>query len=736
VISSRARLVVTLLAAAFAAKLIVLLELRSHPLLGADGGLDTTVYLQLASQVLAGNRALGPGLYFVSPLYIYFLAGVLSVVNDLTAVRLIQILLGTAAVACVFVAAHEWFGRRAAVFAAILASLTGLFTFHEVLLLQAALDPFLTAAALAALAIAFRPRSPVSARSFRHASDSRNRTRREGRAVSQARVRTAGDLWFGASGLLFGIQTLNRPNVLVPAVVVVALLAIARRWRPATAMAAGVLIALAPVAIRNIVVSGDWTPASSHGGLNFYIGNNADADGAYHPVPGITPTIAGQREDARRIAQEATGRALSDADVSAYFYQLGWSWIRLHPSQAAALFAKKLWLTLAADFVPLNDSYPFYRWDAHTFLRWLFVGPWLLIPLGAIGLLLAFPASVEDREANALTTRRLSYSIWLSFIPAYSFSVAIFFAAERYRLPLLVPFCIGAGAALDEAIARRHGFRAHVEGVILIAVLALTALVNWPTHRDDGRTEERVRMAEAMIRRGQPDEAERWLAKAEEGSGSHGLMEFRVGRAFLATHTPEAAVRHFERALQIDRGQPEVEYALGQALVDASRPREAIPHLRAGMRGGVRVDLAGFDLARALGATGDRTGALQQLQTLRPSNPDEGESWQALGQLAMQLRAPSLAASFFNEAIRARPNASKPRQDMGLALTMLGRYPEALANFEQAVVLDPSDAAAQLNLAVAYGESGRTEDARFHAQEALRLRPGYERAEQFLRALK
>ena len=56
-------------------------------------------------------------------------------------------------------------------------------------------------------------------------------------------------------------------------------------------MTAGLVLALLPVAIRNYAVAGDWSPASSHGGLNFYIGNNANADGTYRPVPGITPDM-------------------------------------------------------------------------------------------------------------------------------------------------------------------------------------------------------------------------------------------------------------------------------------------------------------------------------------------------------------------------------------------------------------------------------------------------------------
>ena len=121
----------------------------------------------------AGDWWLGPGLYFVSPLYIYFLAATLAAGDSFTAARVIQIVLGTAAVGFIYVAAREWFGSRAAWLAAILAALTGLFTFHEVLLLQASLDPFLTSAALACAGLsrsrAAAPRMRLACRLVRRA---------------------------------------------------------------------------------------------------------------------------------------------------------------------------------------------------------------------------------------------------------------------------------------------------------------------------------------------------------------------------------------------------------------------------------------------------------------------------------------------------------------------------------------------------------------------------------------
>jgi 4-amino-4-deoxy-L-arabinose transferase-like glycosyltransferase len=156
-----------LLALVFLLKLAVLLQLRNHPLLQPDAGLDTTAYVDLAHRVLKGDWGLGPGVYYVSPLYVYFLAAGLSLLKSFTAVRVAQIALGTAAVAFIFLMTRAWFGPRAAWIASGLAALTGLFTFSEVLILQASIDAFLTSAALYALTRGLSADSPPERRGNR-----------------------------------------------------------------------------------------------------------------------------------------------------------------------------------------------------------------------------------------------------------------------------------------------------------------------------------------------------------------------------------------------------------------------------------------------------------------------------------------------------------------------------------------------------------------------------------------
>ncbi len=682
------------LAGVLALKLVAVAQLWDHPLLQPDAGLDTTVYTQLAARVRAGDLALGPGLYFVSPLYIYFLAAVLGVTRSYGAALGVQALLGAAAVGCIFVAAREWFGRRAAWIAAALAALTGVFTFFESVLLQSALDPFLTAAALAALAVALHRHRDEAAR------------------------------WFFAAGLAFGVQALNRPNVLAPALAIAVLLVLMGRWRGALLVAVGLAVALAPAAIRNGLVAGTWSPLASHGGLNFYIGNNGEADGTYHVVDGITPDISGQAGDARSVAQQALGRTLTDAEVSAYFYRLGFDWMRAQPTAALRLFLRKIGYAFTAEHLTLNYSYPFYAYDMRTLLALLVIGAGLLVPLGAAGAVCAAPT----REVGA-------WLIWISFVPVYAIAVALFFVSERYRLPLLIPMCVCAGGAIDWAIALRargsHGRVAAAAAVVTAAAIA----VNWPLGLDDGRTEERTRMAEQLIANGRANDAEPWIALAAADPRQGGLVEFRAGRALLQQHQADAAVRHLDRAAALDPSRPEIDYALGQALMDAGKAAEAVPHLRKAVAGGVRVDVARFDLARALALAGGRAGAVATLHTVQPHAAGDAASWMALGDLALQLEAADLAASFYERAVAAAPNAAKAHEQHALALAVAGRSREALPEFEQAVALDPNDSAAELNLAVALAGAGRVEDAKPHAEAALRLAPNYARARQFLGAL-
>jgi 4-amino-4-deoxy-L-arabinose transferase-like glycosyltransferase/Flp pilus assembly protein TadD len=649
------RVPILCLGGGFVLKLFVVLQLRDHPLLQPDVGLDTTAYAELARRVVAGDLALGPGLYFISPLYIYFLAAGLAVTDSFTAVRVLQVLLGTASVGFVFLSARDWFGERPAWIAAGVATLTGLFTFYESLILQASLDGVLTSAALL--------------------------------SVTRG-LTTKKNIWWTAAGIVFGLALLNRPNMAFGFAAIAAALLVTQRVRPLALIVAGLALGVAPVAIRNVVVSNQWSVSSSHGGLNFYIGNREAATGFFHPVPGITPNIKGQAEDARRVAEKALGRPQSDAETSSYFFGLAWTWIRQHPVDAASLFARKLGYTFSSHHVALPHSYPYYAYDAGTMLRFYAVGPWLLIPLGLVGLVFLAPPA----------PRRRDYLIWAAFVPGYALGVAAFFVAERYRLPLLVPLCIGTGAAIDGAVRAVGSRRASTLAAPAIVFTALFVLSNWRLPLHDGRWEEGLRLAEHLVTIGRYDEAEQLISTLEANAPRRGVAA----------------------------------YGVGVQLVAAKQGARALPHLRRAFEAG--MPQSGYDLAVALQQTGELAAAARVIHDIRPSSTDDAEVWLKIGRLAMQVKAPAEAERFFRQAVAMQPDQASARVQYGLNLLVLDRCDAAIPELAEATRLDPKDPDALAHLAYCEIKVGRTAEARTHAEAALALSPAHALAGQVLEA--
>ena len=670
---------------ALALRLVLLWQLHAHPLLQPGFGLDTDLYVDLARRVAGGDFLLAPGAYPAAPLYLYFLGGVFSLTGgSLLAARLTQALLGSLAVWFVGDAARRVFGPRAAAPAAALAALCGPFAFNEILILQSSLDPLLTALGLWTLA----------------------------RAVDQERSRP----WF-VCGLALAALALNRPNALpFLAVVAVGLLASRRRagLGAVSAYAAGAMLVIAPVTARNLHVTGEFVLVAAHGGFNFYVGNNADADGTYRSVAGVTPSSVRQQADARAVAEKAEGRPLTDGEVSSYFYGKAWEWMRSSPADALALQLRKLRYVFSADEISLNYSYTYYRVDEPTVLALMPVGAWLLVPLGLCGLV----ACARPRE----------YWLWAAFVPVYAGSVALFFVSERYRLPMLVPLCAASGGLIAWAGACvTSGARRPLVGASL-AVGVLTIATWWPTALDNGRSEERTAMAEALIRSGAVARGQSLADRALADHPQPALLSFRVGRALQARGDRTAAIARYQQALEADPVRVEVRYFLGQCLLDERRVAEAIPHLDAAVTAGVRLDTAPFDLARALAAMSEYHAARRALARLQiPAVADTG-SFAAAGQLAEALADGALAIRFYAQAAERADAPVALQERLGVLLAMAGRGREAVTVLERAVARQPSSASLHLNLAVAFAQEGRLADARARVAEALRLRPDYPQA--------
>ncbi|MFI5179357.1 MAG: tetratricopeptide repeat protein, partial [Vicinamibacterales bacterium] len=337
--------------------------------------------------------------------------------------------------------------------------------------------------------------------------------------------------------------------------------------------------------------------------------------------------------------------------------------------------------------------YEFFADDAMTLLRWLVVNPWLIVPLGIVGL-----ALVPTRD------RRADFVVWVSFVPAYAAAVAAFFVAERYRVPLFVPLCVGTGALVDRAVdairARDTWSRRWLAGAAASAAI-LFALVSWPLPQSDSREGDRVRMASRAAEAGRFDEAERWAGLAEQASTSP------VG----------------------------VEAAVGHALVAANQPARALGYLERAQARGSRDPLLLIDLATAKKELGDTAAAIAVLRTLDiPAGAEVHLRLQA-GRLAAMLGATDLAEQHFRQAVRERPDLADAWAQLGFDLLVRNDVTEAAKALTEAVRLNPRDPVALGGLAVCESRLGKTDDAIAHARAALAIDPKEALSAQVLAAL-
>jgi type IV pilus assembly protein PilF len=74
--------------------------------------------------------------------------------------------------------------------------------------------------------------------------------------------------------------------------------------------------------------------------------------------------------------------------------------------------------------------------------------------------------------------------------------------------------------------------------------------------------------------------------------------------------------------------------------------------------------------------------------------------------------------------LRAADDSAREQVDFGLKVAQKGLWQEARFRFERAVLLDPQNAAALNDLAIALEQMGDFEKAREYYEKALALKPG------------
>ncbi len=367
-------------------------------------------------------------------------------------------------------------------------------------------------------------------------------------------------------GFLLGLSALARPTVLILVPAILLWMLFTREWRSLRAYssrASVLLIALgltiAPATVHNLIVGQDFVLISSQAGVNFWIGNNPEADGKSALAPG-SQVRAGEYVDnvwlsSVMIARGRTNEELKASQVSRYWFRQGLNYWVNEPASAAGLFLKKCYFMINGTEIPSNRSIYFYA--GHSKL-WSFLvsrGPLkfpfgLLLPLAAAGMVLV------DRRR---------YSLLYLTIAFYALGVVLFFVNARFRLPLIPLLIIFAAGGLSAfiSLAKRGKWKSLIAPFIVFAVFSWFANTSWFGVADEDLSKPHLEIGNSYFIAGEYDKALSSFVRAYELNPRSVAILNALGAIHYLGRDFDKAEKFYLEALALPNLYPQIPNNLG-----------------------------------------------------------------------------------------------------------------------------------------------------------------------------
>jgi len=218
-----------------------------------------------------------------------------------------------------------------------------------------------------------------------------------------------------------------------------------RRARQVAVFAAGLLLVVGPVSLRNRIVGGEWVLISYNAGVNFYLGNNPDYERtvAARPGTGWSEVVDLPQREAG-ITQPGAG--------SSYLLGKALEYIRTDPGGYVALLLYKGYLFWHGAEIPRNTD-PYWAAEYSPLLRLLLWKYGLAFPFGLVSALALLGTAYVLHKPQRRTPA--AYLVLL-FVGSYMLSVVLFFVTGRYRLPAVPGLLLLAAYGACPLAGLRH----------------------------------------------------------------------------------------------------------------------------------------------------------------------------------------------------------------------------------------------------------------------------------------
>jgi adenylate cyclase len=206
------------------------------------------------------------------------------------------------------------------------------------------------------------------------------------------------------------------------------------------------------------------------------------------------------------------------------------------------------------------------------------------------------------------------------------------------------------------------------------------------------------------------------------------------------------AAEMFEKAVSLDPNYAAAYVALGLTEFDkvsygwTEFPHQALDRAQELAQRGLTLDESNSALhhllARIFALRNQYEPAIDELERALELNPNDAESYEALGWIRLWFGRTDAAIESLELALRLDPSAPRNTlMHLGMAYYLKERYQDAIATLEKGLIQWPEFSGLHIVLAAAYAQAHRMNEAAEAASEVRRLEPFFE-LDSFGRALR
>jgi Tfp pilus assembly protein PilF len=440
---------------------------------------------------------------------------------------------------------------------------------------------------------------------------------------------------------------------------------------------------IAPVTFYNYTVLDRMAPIQANSGLNFYLGNNADADGTCYLRPGP------EWNKVHALAEKTASAAYLSKDH--YFLSESWNFIKNHPLKWLNVLTQKAlytWnyreLTAGADPAPIR-----YYTDFQGLFKWAF---------GAVAILAISGLLLNWNNKSFLYSYRhfliLIFSFWIVQI--------IFVTSGRYRLGTLPGILVLAAFTIDYLISN---FRTGVYAIMPYAGIAAAIVILPVPHVSESRekAEAFTILGEAYMKTGNLADAEFCLLKASSSMDKWSRSYNLLGMLSEKKKHMLDAENYYLRALKCDDNDACGLMNLGVLFSSRNEYDKAL----ASFRKAFEID--------------DKLADLHYNYALFLSKYRGNEI---------------LAERHYWDCLRIDPAHRKALNNMGVIMMKEEDFKEAAGYFARAHAIEPKNAELLVNLAAANLAQGKQEEGEKLLRKALVINPSLPSAKRLEQMIK